>query len=171
MASLSTYLTQDGENVFDLAVKLFGRADALQSLIRQFPGLDTDPAFNSIIEYIPESAIESNAKQIPITRILTSNYLTRDLQSVYDLSVQLYGDVSKIGILLELFPNLDSNIDLNSSIQVSTQIDPIALFFNDNRIIVATDIEQAPIIYSRVLREDGSFALREDGSYILRETA
>jgi hypothetical protein len=101
----------------------------------------------------------------------SSTYLTRDSQSVYDLAVQLYGDVSKIGILLKLFPNLDSAISLNSPIVVETQIDPIAIFFSDNRIIVATDIIPIVSTPSRVLREDGSFALREDGSYILRETA
>lgn len=140
MASLSTYLTQDGENVFDLAVKLFGRADALQALLTQFPGLDTDPTLNSVIEYTPETAKETNAKPIPISRILTTEYLTRDAQSIYDLAIQLYGDASKIGILLELFPNLDSSINLNSTISVPTQVDPIALFFSSNKLIVATDV-------------------------------
>lgn len=149
MASLSKYLTQDGENVFDLAVKLFGRSDALQSLLMQFPGLDTDPELNSVIEYIPETAKESNAKPIPITRVLTTNYLTCDAQSIYDLAIQLYGDVSKIGILLELFPNLDSSINLNSSISVPTQIDPIALFFSSNKLIVATNTE---VTYDEGLR-------------------
>ena len=149
MASLSTYLTQDGENVFDLAVKLFGRADALQSLLTQFPGLDTDPAFNSVIEYTPVEADQTNAKPIPITRNLSTTYLTRDKQSIYDLAVQLYGDVSKIGILLELFPNLDSSINLNSSILVPTQVDPIALFFSSNSVIVATDLE---VVYDEGFR-------------------
>jgi len=69
----------------------------------------------------------------------SKTYLTRDLQSVYDLAVQLYGDVSKIGILLELFPNLNEGIDLSSSIMVDPQTDPIAKFFSDKRIIVSTD--------------------------------
>ena len=101
----------------------------------------------------------------------SKTYLTRDSQSVYDLAVQLYGDVSKIGILLKLFPNLDSAITLNSPISVGQQIDPIALYFSDNRVVTSTDVIMVATGSSRVLREDGSFALREDGSYILRETA
>jgi|SRR6187549_1410704 len=71
---------------------------------------------------------------------LPKEYKTHSYQSVYDLAVQLYGDLSKIGILLELFPNLNSSIDLNSSIMVEDQTDPIAKYFKDKRIIVATDV-------------------------------
>lgn len=80
------------------------------------------------------------------------------MQSVYDLAVQLYGDVSKIGILLKLFPNLDSVIDLNSAILVEPQLDPIALFFTDNGYIVATDVvsqgEENPTFDSSVAKWD-----------------
>jgi len=69
----------------------------------------------------------------------SKTYLTRDLQNVYDLAVQLYGDVSKIGILLDLFPNLDEVIDLNSSIVVPDQLDPVAIYFRDSGLIVSTD--------------------------------
>lgn len=71
---------------------------------------------------------------------LSKTYLTRQYQTVYDLAVQLYGDSSKIGILLKLFPNLNSAIDFNSQITVENQVDPIAKYFLDTGIIVSTDI-------------------------------
>lgn len=71
---------------------------------------------------------------------LSKTYLTRQYQTVYDLAVQLYGDVSKIGILLENFPNLNNAIDFNSTITISPQLDPIAKYFVDSGIIVATDL-------------------------------
>lgn len=71
-------------------------------------------------------------------------YKTRDKQSIWDLAVQLYGDVSKIGNLLKLFPNLDSELTLNSEINIETQTDPIAVFFKDQGIIVSTDIPDTP---------------------------
>lgn len=71
---------------------------------------------------------------------LSKTYLTRQYQTVYDLSIQLYGDVSKIGILLKLFPNLNNAIDFNSAISVDPQLDPIAKYFTDSGIIVATDL-------------------------------
>jgi hypothetical protein len=71
---------------------------------------------------------------------LPKEYLTRSYQNVYDLAIQLYGDLSKIGILMELFPNLDEAITLSSSVTVEEQTDPIAKYFKDKRLIVATDV-------------------------------
>ena len=103
-------------------------------------------------------------------KLLMATYKTRDKQSVYDLAVQLYGDVSKIGKLLTQFTDLDNVLTLNSEIEVATQTDPIAIYFIDKSMIVSTDF--TPVVSSgdRVLREDGFFLLREDGSYILRES-
>ena len=67
-------------------------------------------------------------------------YKTRQKQSVYDLSVQLYGDISKIGEVLKVFTDLDSNIAVASEIDVPVQTDPQAIYFSDNKIIIATDI-------------------------------
>jgi hypothetical protein len=75
---------------------------------------------------------------------LTSEYLTRSGQTAYDLAIQLYGNLSNIGKILELFPNLNSEIDLNSSVMITPQKDPIAKFFLDNRLIVATEVINVP---------------------------
>jgi 3D (Asp-Asp-Asp) domain-containing protein len=68
-----------------------------------------------------------------------ATYKTVTSQSVYDLSIQLYGDLSKIGNLIKLFPNLDNVIPVGSEITVETQTDPIAKYFSDRRLMVATD--------------------------------
>lgn len=68
-----------------------------------------------------------------------TTFLTRDKQNIYDLSLQLLGDISKIGILMELFPNLNYDIPLNSPVTLETQKDPIAKFFLDRGVIVSTD--------------------------------
>jgi len=74
---------------------------------------------------------------------LPKEYKTHSYQSVYDLAIQLYGDLSKIGILLELFPNLNEGIELGSSVMVEDQTDPIAVHFKDKRLIVSTDVLEA----------------------------
>jgi hypothetical protein len=70
----------------------------------------------------------------------TYKYYTISGQSVFDLAIQLYGDVSKIGNLIELFPNLNNIIDIGQEITVEVQTDPIAKYFSDNRLKVATDV-------------------------------
>lgn len=83
---------------------------------------------------------------------LPKEYISRSNQSVYDLAIQIYGDLSKIGILMKLFPNLNSSVNLNSSIMVEDQTDPIAKYFKDKRIIVATDsfVDLSVITFDRI---------------------
>lgn len=88
---------------------------------------------------------------------LSKTYLTRQYQTVYDLTVQLYGDMSKIGILMKNFPNLNSAIDFNSEVTVTQQSDPIAKYFSDNSIIVATDL----------VMEEGNFRITNLGFRII----
>lgn len=68
------------------------------------------------------------------------SYKTISMQSVFDLSVQLYGDISKIGNLVRNFPNLDDNIEIGEVITLDVQTDPIAVYFKERGIKVATDI-------------------------------
>jgi hypothetical protein len=67
-------------------------------------------------------------------------YKTRSKQTVYDLAIQLYGDLSKIGEVMKTFTDLDNVIPVASEIDVPVQTDPQALYFTNNKIIVATDI-------------------------------
>lgn len=69
-----------------------------------------------------------------------ATYKTRQKQSAFDLAVQLYGDVSEIGKVIGTFTNLNSNIPVGSSIDVTETKDPIAKYFTDNKLIVATDL-------------------------------
>lgn len=68
-----------------------------------------------------------------------ATYKTVQAQSVYDLAIQLYGDLSKIGNLIELFPNLDNGIPVGSEFSYEVQTDPIAKYFQDKRIKISTD--------------------------------
>jgi hypothetical protein len=67
-------------------------------------------------------------------------YKTRSKQTVYDMAIQLYGDFSKIGEVMKTFTDLDNVIPVASEIDVPVQTDPQALYFANNKIIVATDI-------------------------------
>jgi hypothetical protein len=69
-----------------------------------------------------------------------ATYKTRHKQSVFDLAIQLYGDVSEVGKIMTTFTDLDNNIPVGSSLEVEATKDPIALYFGTNKIIVATDL-------------------------------
>ena len=99
-----------------------------------------------------------------------ATYKTRDKQSVYDLAVQLYGDVSKIGNLLKNFSNLDSELALGSGITLEVQKDPIAIFFSEQKIIVATDFTHSVSEVDNILLESGDDILLEDGGLLLLES-
>lgn len=100
-----------------------------------------------------------------------ATYRTRDKQNVYDLAIQLYGDLSKIGNLIKLFPNLDNEIALGSSITVEDQVDPMALYFSNNNIIVATDFIpiSSPVGPDHIILETGDSLLLETGDLLLLE--
>jgi hypothetical protein len=170
---MALYRPLTDEGIFDVAVKLykhfyFGVAD----ILRLNPNINIDDTdlFGEEITYTESPIYPSNVTAKPISISRPSEYLTKSYQNVYDLAVQVYGDISKIGILLELFPNLDVSINLSSSIMVDDQADPIAKYFKDKRIVVSTDVFVAPLGGGAILREDGSYLLREDGFHILRET-
>lgn len=139
---MATYNPLSGEGLFDVAAKLYGDTPAgVQDLLTLNSGINVDSdLFGTSLTYTP------GLKRTPpviVTQTQTSptaTYKTRYLQSVYDLAIQLYGDVSKIGNLIKLFSNLDSNITLGFGIDVPLQSDPIAQYFSTNNIIVATDL-------------------------------
>lgn len=68
-------------------------------------------------------------------------YSVRQSQSVYDLAVQLYGTISNIGKLLEIFPNLNIQVPFGSVINLEDQADPIVTFFKGKVVATFSDSE------------------------------
>lgn len=166
---MAQYSPLSGEGLFDVAAKLYNgdTAAGIGDLLSLNPTIDLDAEdlFGQPLTY---TADLRRVKPVFIAEevIKSNTYITRDRQSVWDLSIQLYGDLSKIGILLEIFPNLDDGITLNTEVNVELQTDPIAQYFLDKKIIVATDLM---VVAPFRLLEDGSYRLLEDGSKRLLE--
>lgn len=141
MASPQTYNPLSGETIYDVAVKLYkDTALGIQDILLLNPNLVIDNELYGIPILYTLGLIREKPVFTTVSRETVSVYKTISLQSVYDLAVQLYGDLSKIGNLLTLFPNLDSVITLNSEISLPDQIDPIAVYFKNNGLSVATDL-------------------------------
>jgi hypothetical protein len=106
------------------------------------------------------------------SRALNTNYVVRFKQSVYDLAVQLYGDVSKVGIILKLFPILDTDVPLGSIITLTPQKDPIAIYFKDRGLIVCTEVKSytpEPPVDDLVYYDDDSPVFYDDASNVRYE--
>lgn len=158
------YNPLSGETLFDVAVKLYQDvALGIDDILNLNPGINLNSElYGTPITYTEGLTREKEVFEI-VPRETIRTYKTISLQSVYDLAVQLYGDISKIGILLELFPNLNDTIALGSEVEVEEQTDPIAVYFLDKR--VATDI-LAPvgeIIFRRVDTADSDLRVTDTG--------
>lgn len=140
---MAQYSPLKGETLYDVAANLYGDIVAgIQDLLtlNATINLDADDLYGSALTYTKDLKRVKPVFPVVPEPAGDSTYSTRSLQSIYDLVIQLYGDMSKIGNLIEYFPNLDRNVDVGQVIEVTEESDPIATFFRDRDIIVSTDI-------------------------------
>jgi len=104
---------------------------------------------------------------IPILYNKETTYNARDFQSVFDVAVQLYGDISRIDEILPIIRNLGTKIAFGTPITYTPTKDPVSLFFQNKVIATAFNIEITEGDFR--LLEDGSYRLLEDGSRRLLE--
>jgi hypothetical protein len=167
---MALYKPLSGETIFDIAVKLYGgdfslgMTDLLEN--NDIDISDTD-LFGTDLTYTVGLTRIKPVYILPEVAKVTV-YKTRFKQSIYDLTIQLYGDLSKIGNLTEFFSNLDNNLTVNTEIELPVQDDPIAEFFRDRQIIVSTDVDNPAVTDYRLL-ESGDIRILESGDYRLLE--
>lgn len=168
---MAVYNPLSQENIYDIAAKLYGdTALGISDILGQNPTLNIDDVdlFGTPITYT--IGLKREKPVFPVIEVFRPGepYTTRLLQSAYDLAIQLYGDISKIGNILNYFPNLDTNIPVGSSLTIEEQTDPIAVFFKDKGIIVSTDFIHSQDV-DNIIQEDDSNILQETGDLILIE--
>ena len=104
---------------------------------------------------------------IPILYNKETTYNARDFQSVFDVAVQLYGDISRIDEILPIIRNLGTKIAFGTHITYTPTKDPVSLFFQNK--VVATSFYTVESVDGAILLESGDFMLLESGDYILLE--
>lgn len=168
---MATYKALSGETVYDVAAKIYGDSPGgVQDLI----SLNAITDLNADLTGLTLAYTSSFSRKKPVIVSVPSpstvqTYLSRKSQTLYDIATQLYGNVSLIGKLVKYFPNLDSELTLNTAIPLEAHTDKIAQFFNDKGLIVATDLETIIVNVDNVLTETGFNILLEDGSLMLLE--
>lgn len=164
-----TYNPLVGENVYDVAAKLYvnNSMAGVQDLIKSNPTIDlnaTDLNGTTLTYNILTTPL-TTVPNIPIIQPLPS-YVIASLQTIYDLAIQLYGDVNKISSLLSYFSDINS--ELSGVISFSSN-SPVSKYYSDRGIIVQTNYVTLGGVNNFILRQDGGYLLRQDGGRIPRQ--
>lgn len=172
---MATYKAFSGDSVYDVAARLY-KADTfigIQDLLLNNPAIDlnaTDLAGINLT-YTPDIIRKIPIFTVPIVAVSKPSWTVIYSQSIYDLAVQLFGDVQKLITLVSAFPDLNAEISPGTKFTYLLSTHPVAQYFLNRGIAVATSLISLPTpISDFILREDGSYVLREDGFRIIRET-
>lgn len=125
----------DNENIYDLAIRLYGNINGVSGLVGSLTSLDS--AVTSDVTYEEIVFEDYVSKTEPIIRRETLETVVRENQSIYDLAVQLSGNLSGISSVLSNYTTLDANIQGNT-ISITKSSDPLIDIFQRNEFVFAT---------------------------------
>lgn len=156
------YSAQKGEYIFDVAAKLYGdTALGIQNILALNPGLDLDSdLFGVSITY--NSATRRKPVFPNAEKQKNTYFYARDFQSVYDVSLQLFGNLTGLGSVLLVHQNLDQKATIGTEFTVTETSDPMVDYYLKNKIISQTFVEQEED--QELLNLDGTQLLNLDGT-------
>jgi hypothetical protein len=99
----------DQETVYDLAIRLYKDARGISDILLMNPSLDLDAAtyFGQLITYDDAVIYKKEVLIVTAPEPARPSWIVRQGQSIYDLALQVYGDVSSLGKILAQFENLN----------------------------------------------------------------
>jgi len=162
---------QSGQTIFDVALFCYNDASLVYTLIEENTNI-TDIGMDLTgltLVYTPKEAVKYEAKEnsLKVNKVVT----ILNEQSLFDLSLQYCGDVSKVYELIQNNTFLDSIIseDFNSNILTLTpEKNYISNYFEKNGINIGTKPKVIVVEgFSYLLRENGFYLLSEDSSRII----
>lgn len=155
----------NGQTIFDIALYCYNDATLVYNLINENSFI-TDILMNLTgltLFYTPIETVKYEAKQN--TKTLNKVVTIKKQQSLFDLSLQYYGDVESVYTLIQSNSYLDSILSDNFNANVlnyTSEINYVNSYFSKNLIDIATK----PIT---ITIEESTYLLQEDGSYLLQE--
>ncbi len=102
------------------------------------------------------------------TRNNREDWITRQGQSLYDLAIQLYGDITNLGKVLSQVSSLEDPTEGRKFTAEYTD-DFLATYLFSKKLVATLEPVEPGEVDNAILREDGGFLLREDGGFYLRE--
>lgn len=155
----------NGQSIFDIALYCYNDATLVYNLINE-NSIITDINMNLTglnLVYTPIEIIKYEAKENPnkVNKVVT----IKKEQSLFDLSLQYYGDVENVYNLIQSNSYLDSILTNNFNANVlnyTSEVNYVNSYFSKNLIDIATKPNGITI-------EGSNYLLQEDGSYLLQE--
>jgi hypothetical protein len=155
----------NGQSIFDIALYCYNDATLVYNLINE-NSIITDINMNLTglnLVYTPIEIIKYEAKENPnkVNKVVT----IKKEQSLFDLSLQYYGDVENVYDLIQSNSYLDSILTDNFNANVlnyTSKVNYVNSYFSKNLIDIATKPQG-------IIIEGSNYLLQEDGSYLLQE--
>jgi len=155
----------NGQSIFDIALYCYNNATLVYNLINE-NSIITDINMNLTglnLVYTPIEIIKYEAKENPnkVNKVVT----IKKEQSLFDLSLQYYGDVENVYDLIQSNSYLDSILTDNFNANVlnyTSKVNYVNSYFSKNLIDIATKPQG-------IIIEGSNYLLQEDGSYLLQE--
>jgi hypothetical protein len=156
----------NGQTIFDLALFCYNDAGLVYNLIAEntiITDISMDLTGLTLV-YTPKEVVKFEAKQN--AKKLNKLVTIKSEQSLFDLSLQYYGDVSFIYDLIQKNSFIENILvnDINGNIiELENIKDYVTEFYNKKDLTVGTNT----IVKNFLLQEDGFYLLQENGSKIL----
>lgn len=160
----------NGQTIFDLALYCYNDATLVYNLINENSFI-TDILMDLTgltLFYTPIESVKYEAKQN--TKVLNKVVTIKQNQSLFDLSLQYYGDVENVYNLIQSNTYLDSILSDNFNgnvLNYTSEINYVNNYYSKNLIDIATKPQITIEESNYLLQEDGSYLLQEDGFKII----
>lgn len=160
----------NGQTIFDLALYCYNDATLVYNLINENSFI-TDILMDLTgltLFYTPIESVKYEAKQN--TKVLNKVVTIKQNQSLFDLSLQYYGDVENVYSLIQSNTYLDSILSDNFNgnvLNYTSEINYVNNYYSKNLINIGTKPQITIEESNYLLQEDGSYLLQEDGFKII----
>jgi hypothetical protein len=156
----------NGQSIFDLALFCYNDAGLVYDLMSENPIItDINMSLTGLtLVYTPKQVVKFEAKQN--AKKLNKLVTIKSEQSLFDLSLQYYGDVSFIYDLIQKNSFIENILvnDVNGNIiELENIKDYVTEFYNKKDLTIGTNT----VVKNFLLQENGFFLLQENGSKIL----
>lgn len=154
----------NGQTIFDLALYCYNDATLAYNLINENSFI-TDILMDLTgltLFYTPIESVKYEAKQN--TKVLNKVVTIKQNQSLFDLSLQYYGNVENVYSLIQSNTYLDSILSDNFNgnvLNYTSEINYVNNYYSKNLINIGTK--------PQITIEESNYLLQEDGTYLLQE--
>jgi hypothetical protein len=161
----------NGQTIFDLALYCYNDAGLVYDLIAENPTITdiTMDLTGLTLVYTPKQVVQYEAKQN--AKKLNKLVTIKSEQSLFDLSLQHYGDVSFVYKLIQENTYLDSILSESYSSNILT-LNAEKNYVNNYYAKGGIEIGTKPKVividgFNYLLQENGSYLLQENGDKII----